>query len=59
MWELICGLKACGNIHESLSELVSSGGGIPLLDYSKIDVLKSLSVSINFIEMWLKGLDSS
>ena len=38
---------------------MSNGGGIPLPGYSTTGSLKSLSVSINFIDKFLKGLESN
>ena len=58
-WNLVYSLKAYYNQHEKLLEVFIFGGGIPLPHDSATGAPRSLSVSINFIETWLKALSSN
>ena len=50
----MCGLKAYVNMNENIYDSLRSVGGIPLPDDSTTDALKYLSVSLNFMDTWLK-----
>ena len=53
----MCVLKAYAKVHETSSDLVSTGGGKPITEDSKTEYIKALSVSFNFIDTWLTLLD--
>ena len=50
----MCSLNAYGKIHEKLSDTVSNGSGIPLIDNYSTYHHQSISVSTKLIDTWLK-----
>ena len=57
IYELICEMSAYETSHRKFSDSVIIGGGIPIPDTSTTDVLKSLCLSIIFLDSWLKSLN--
>ena len=57
-YELICSLHAYDKLHEKPSDKMKFGGGRSLPNYSTIDPINSLSVSIKFIVSCFKYLVS-
>ena len=53
------GLNAYKNLDEKLTDIVSTSDGRLFSEYSTTDSFKSLSVRINFIDTWLKVLESN
>ena len=55
----MCGFKAYYKVHEILSDSVSSGSGRLLPEGSTTYFIKSLGVSLKFIDTYLKLLESN
>ena len=52
----MCSLNSYEKLHENFSDKVITWGGKTLTEDSTTYFLKSLSVSINFVDTWLKAL---
>ena len=58
-YALICDFNLHDTINNKSSDYVSSGGGKQVCTYSTIDAPKSLCDGFNFIDTWLKKLETN
>ena len=59
MYEPMCWLQTYGKQNDKSNDEIIFGGGIPLPEYSILGYLVFLCVILNFINTWLKALESN